>query len=168
VKQQLRHPRLHALGQFGIPQIFVLEVPGVPHGRVDIADVELPGSGDHALGDGVGAGDHEVVVGQVELLDRDRHQGEKEAMIAVGLYKLLNKGRLHFTAAEKTALVFGQNVEEAEDVGIGEDGEDLFQYPLSTAEGVEPVMNHSDPRLFRQETATIERHDKLAPLAIWH
>ena len=129
--------------------------------------MELPGSGDHALGDGVGAGDHEIVVGQVELLDRDRHQGKKEAVIAVGLDELLNEGRLHFAAAEETALVFRQDVEEAEDIGIGEDGEDLFQYPLSTAEGVEPVMDHSDARFFRQETATIERHDELASLAIW-
>ena len=88
-------------------------------------------------------------------------------MIAVGLHQLLDEGRLHLAAAEETALVFRQDVEEAEDIGIGKYGEYLFQYPLSTAKGVEPVMDHSDARFFRQETATIERHDELAFLAVW-
>ena len=49
-------------------------VPGVAHGGVHVAEMQLFGGGEHPLGHQVVAAEHQRVVGQIELLDRQRQQ----------------------------------------------------------------------------------------------
>lgn len=51
------------------------EVPGVAYRAVHVGDVNLVWARQDALGNAVGTRDDEVIVGDVELLDSNRHEG---------------------------------------------------------------------------------------------
>ena len=70
VQQQPRQRALDPALHPGLAQVLVLQVPGVAHGAVDVAHMELPRARQHALRHRVGGRHDQVVAGQVELLDR--------------------------------------------------------------------------------------------------
>ena len=63
-------PGLH----LGLPQVLVLQVPGVAHRRMHVGDMRLVGPGEDAVGDAVVARDHKIVTGHVELFHGERPQ----------------------------------------------------------------------------------------------
>src|SRR5690606_7757498 len=73
VQQPLRYPALQPAVKPTLPQVLMLEIPGIANGRIDIADMKLVRPGQHALGDGVSAGEHHIVCGHIKLLYGQRH-----------------------------------------------------------------------------------------------
>ena len=86
-------PALQAALEPRAGQVFVLRIPGIAHGGVHVADVQLVGPGQHALGDAVVARDHQVVARDVQLLDGQRHQRQVGRIFAPRQWQPLQKGR---------------------------------------------------------------------------
>ena len=72
-------PAPNAAVEADLPQVLVLQVPRVAHRRVAVADVQLLARRAHALGHRVRTGDHEIVGGHVEVLDRAREKRQVAA-----------------------------------------------------------------------------------------
>lgn len=148
VQNQLGDGTLEAVVEARLAQVLVREVPGVAYRAVHIGDVDLVWARQDALGDAVGARDDEVVVGDVELLDGNRHEGQIAAVVLLGTGELLNEACMGLFVLDKAALVFGQEVDEREQVGIWEDIENLLDNALGSSVDDEPVAYngyfHSD------------------------
>ena len=148
VQNQLGDGTLEAVVEARLAQVLVREVPGVAYRAVHIRDVDLVWARQDALGDAVGARDDEVVVGDVELLDGNRHEGQIAAVVLLGTGELLNEACMGLFVLDKAALVFGQEVDEREQVGIWEDIENLLDNALGSSVDDEPVAYngyfHSD------------------------
>ena len=76
VEDEPSQPPLHAPVKPRLREILVLHIPGIADGRVNVGYVELVRPRQHPLRHRVGAGDHHVVAGQVDLLYGERHQRE--------------------------------------------------------------------------------------------
>ena len=148
VQDELGYGTLEAVVEAGLAQVLVREVPGVADWAVHIGDVDLVWPRQDALGDAVRARDDEVVVGDVELLDGNRHERQITAVVLLGTRELLDEARMGLFVLDKAALVFGQEVDEREQVGIGENVEYLFDDALGSGVDDEPVTDngyfHSD------------------------
>ena len=75
VQDELGDGPLEAMVKTGLTQVLVREVPGVAYRAVHVGDVDLVWARQDALGNAVGTRDDEVIVGDVELLDSNRHEG---------------------------------------------------------------------------------------------
>ena len=148
MQDQLGDGTFEAMVEAGLAQVLVREVPCVAYRAMHIGDVNLVGARQDALGDAVGARDDKVVVGDVELLDGNRHEGKIAAVMLLGTGKLLDEARMGLFVLDEAALVFGQEIDEREQVGIGEDVEDLLDDALGSGVDDEPVADngyfHSD------------------------
>lgn len=148
VQDELGDGTLETMIETGLAQVLVREVPSVAYRAVHVGDVELVWARQDALGDAVGARDDEVIVGDVELLDGNRHEGQIAAVMLLGTRELLDEARMGRFILDEAALVFGQEVDEREQVGIWEDVEDLLDDALGTGVDDEPVTDngyfHSD------------------------
>src|SRR5450631_590477 len=78
--------------QTGLPQIFVLAIPGVADRTVAIANMELIGAGDYAFGYGVRTGKNEIEAGEIEALNRQREKPEQFAEEFCRKRKALQEG----------------------------------------------------------------------------
>lgn len=148
VQDELGDSTLEAVVEARLAQVLVREVPGVAYRAVHIRDVDLVWARQDALGDAVGARDDEVVVGDVELLDGNRHEGQIAAVMLLCPWELLDEACMGLFVLDEAALVFGQEVDEREQVGIGEDVENLLDDALGSSVDDEPVTDngyfHSD------------------------
>lgn len=148
VQNQLGDGPLEAVVEAGLAQVLVREVPGIAYRAVHVGDVDLVWPRQNALGDTVGARDDEVVVGDVELLDGYRHEGQIAAVVLLGTGEILDETRMGRFVLDEAALVFGQEVDEREQVGIWEDVENLFDNALGSGVDDEPIADngyfHSD------------------------
>lgn len=75
VQDELGEGTLEAVVEARFAQVLVREVPGVAYRAVHVGDVDLVWARQDALGNAVGTRDDEVIVGDVELLDSNRHEG---------------------------------------------------------------------------------------------
>jgi len=66
---------------------------------------------------------------RVELLDRQRHQRQVGAMEAPGHRHPLDEASGDLLVANEVTIAFGEEVEEAEQVRVGVDVEDLLEHP---------------------------------------
>lgn len=139
---------LETMIETGLAQVLVREIPSVTYRAVHVGDVNLVWARQDALGDAVGARDDEVVVGDVELLDGNRHEGQIAAVVLLGPGELLDKACMGLFVLDKAALVLGQEVDEGKQIGIWEDVEDLLDDTLSSSVNNKPVADngyfHSD------------------------
>lgn len=142
VQDELGDGPLKAMVKTGLAQVLVREVPGVAYRAVHIGDVELVWARQDALGDAVGARDDEVVVGDVELLDGNRHEGQIAAVMLLCPWELLNEARMGLFVLDETALAFGQEVDEREQISIREDVENLLDDALGPGIDDEPVTDN--------------------------
>lgn len=148
VQDELGDGTFEAVVEAGLAQVLVREVPGVAYRAVHVGDMDLVWTRQDALGDAVGARDDEVVVGDVELLNGNRHEGQIAAVVLLGTRELLDEARMGLFVLDEAALVFGQEVDEREQVGIREDIENLLDDALGSGVDDEPVTDngyfHSD------------------------
>lgn len=148
VQDELGDGPLEAVVKTGLAQVLVREVPSVAYRAVHVGDVELVWARQDALGDAVGARDDEVIVGDVELLDGNRHEGQIAAVMLLCPWELLDEACMGLFVLDEAALVFGQEVDEREQVGIREDVENLLDDALGSGVDDEPVTDngyfHSD------------------------
>lgn len=148
VQDELGDGPLEAVVKTGLAQVLVREVPGVAYRAVHIGDVNLVWPRQDTLGDAMRTRDDEVVVGDVELLDCNRHEWQIAAVVLLGSRELLDKTRMGLFVLDETALVFGQEIDEREQVGIREDVENLLDDALGSSVDDEPVTDngyfHSD------------------------
>ena len=148
VQDELGDGPFEAVVEARLAQVLVREVPGIAYGAVHIGDVDLVWARQDALGDAVGTRDDEVVVGDVELLDGNRHKGQIAAVVLLSTRELLDEACMGLFVLDKAALVFGQEVDEREQVGIREDVENLLDNALGSGVNDEPVTDngyfHSD------------------------
>lgn len=148
VQDELGDSTFETMVEARLAQVLVREVPGIAYRAVHIGDMDLVWPRQNALGDAVGARDDEVVVGDVELLDGNRHEGQIAAVMLLCPWELLDEARMGRFVLDEAALVLGQEVDESEQVGIWEDVEDLLDDTLSTGVDDEPVADngyfHSD------------------------
>lgn len=75
VQDELGEGALEAVVEARFAQVLMREVPGVAYRAVHVGDVDLVWARQDALGNAVGTRDDEVIVGDVELLDSNRHEG---------------------------------------------------------------------------------------------
>lgn len=143
VQDELGEGALEAVVEARFAQVLMREVPGIADGAVHIGDVDLVWPGQDAFGDTVRARDDEVVVGDVELLDGNRHEGQITAVVLLGAGEFLDEARTGLLILDEIALAVGQEVDEREQVGIGEDVQDLFDDALGTGIDDEPVTDNS-------------------------
>lgn len=143
VQDELGESTLEAVVEAGFAQVLMREVPGIADGAVHIGDVDLIWSGQDAFGDTVRARDDEVVVGDVELLDGNRHEGQITAVVLLGAREFLDEARMGLFILDEIALAVGQEIDEREQVGIREDVQDLFDDALGTGIDDEPVTDNS-------------------------
>lgn len=143
MQDELGEGALEAVVEARFAQVLMREVPGIADGAVYIGDVDLVGPGQDAFGDAVRARDDEVVVGDVELLDGNRHEGQIAAIVLLGSGEFLDETRMGLLILDEIALAVGQEVDECEQVGIGEDVQDLFDDALGTGIDDKPVTDNS-------------------------
>lgn len=148
VQNQLGDGPLEAVVEARLAQVLVREVPGVAYRAVHVGDVNLVWARQDTLGNAVGTRDDEVVVGDVELLDGNRHEGQIAAVVLLGTRELLDEARMGLFVLDEAALVFGQEVDEREQIGIWKDVENLLDDALGSGVDDEPVTDngyfHSD------------------------
>lgn len=142
MQDKLGDDALEAVVKTGLAQVLVREVPGVADWAVHVGDVDLVWPRQDALGDAMRARDDEVVVGDVELLDGNRHEGQIAAVMLLCPWELLNEARMGLFVLDEAALVFGQEVDEREQVGIREDVENLLDDALGPGIDDEPVTDN--------------------------
>lgn len=143
VQDELGEGTLEAVVETRLAQVLMREIPGIADGAVHIGDMNLVWSGQDAFGDTVRARDDEVVVGDVELLYGKRHEGQITAVVLLGAGEFLDEARMGLFILDEIALTVGQEVNEREQVGIGEDVQDLFDDALGTGIDDEPVTDNS-------------------------
>lgn len=143
VQDELGEGTLEAVVEAGFAQVLMREIPGIADGAVHIGDVDLVWPGQDAFGDAVRARDDEVVIGDVELLDGNRHEGQIAAIVLLGAGEFLDETRMGLFILDEIALAVGQEVDERKQVGIGEDVQDLFDDALGTGIDDEPVTDNS-------------------------
>src|ERR1700723_3788110 len=102
--------------QFLVPQILMLQIPGIAHRRVAIADMQLVGPGDNAFCDRMTVGDNEVVSRQIELLNRNLHQREKIPVYARDEDELLQEAGLKCLAQELVTKPALGEIDQAENI----------------------------------------------------
>jgi hypothetical protein len=83
-----------------------------------IADVQLVGTGDHAFGDGMGGGEDYIVVFEVELLDRQGHEGQVILETILGTGKVLEKGCADLASIEVTVGIAGFEIDQGMEIRI--------------------------------------------------
>ncbi len=93
-----------------------------------------------ALGDAVAARDHEIVVAQIELLDRERHQEQQLAIEMLHERDLLHEARARSLAAEEAALLVRNKIDERENVRFRVAVDDVLEYAFCSAIDDTPVM----------------------------
>jgi len=133
-----------AAGIAAFAQVAVLHVPRISNGRVNVGDVDLIRAGQYPLGDRIAARDDKIVAGQVELLDRNRHQRQEEPMMILNKRHLLQEAGANRADSEPRAIGRRQEVEQRKYVSGRIAPQDLAQHALSAADGVKPVMNNGD------------------------
>ena len=152
VQDELGEGTLEAVVEARFAQVLVREIPGIADGAVHIGNVDLIWSGQDAFGNTVRARDDEVVIGDVELLDGDWHEGQITAIVLLGSGEFLDETRMGLLILDEIALAVGQEVDECEQVGIGEDVQDLFDDALGTGIDDKPV---TDDSYFHSDTSPL-------------
>src|SRR3989344_3272646 len=89
-----RHKLLDHLREPEILRIFLTIIPGIPHRRVHITDMERLRPCDNAFGITRRIRQHDVVFTEIELLDGQRHQRREKAMAFARERQMVEKRRI--------------------------------------------------------------------------
>ena len=119
--------------------------------------MQLPRPGDHPLGDRVVGGDDEVVAGQVELLDGERHQAEIFAEMLPGEGQTLDETGADRPALEEAALRIGQHVADRKEIGLRPDLQHLLNHTLGAGIALQPFMDDGDLHAARSSGSKASR-----------
>ena len=146
VQEVARERAPEALGDGGFAQILLLQIPGVTHRRVAIADVQLPRCGENTLGHGVRIADDQIILREVQLLDGERHDRQQALVDMFDEGNFLQDGGLDRLALQAGAVALRHAVDQAEDIGFGKHRQHDFEDFLGAGIGVQPLMDQSDSR----------------------
>ena len=78
-------------------------IPGVTHGGVHVAEMQLIRGRQHALGHQVAAADHQLRIPKIDLLDRQGQQRQILLHVADPPWELLNRTGADAAPAQPTA-----------------------------------------------------------------
>ena len=111
---------------------------------MNVADVQLVGAGDHTFRHCVGAGNHEIITGKINLLNREgKRQVGPEPLSGKG--QVLDQAGARHAPLEEGSIPGRQKIDQAEEIRGGEHGEELFRHSLGASIGLEPFVNDGDP-----------------------
>ncbi len=127
------------------PEVVVVTVPHVPHGRVAVAEVPRPRRHPHAFGHAVRAGDHEVEAGEVEGGGGGREEGQVAAVVRLDSGQVLDEGRADVARLELRGHG-AAHVQEREDGRVGKQAGQREQHLLATAHARQPVVDERGGR----------------------
>ena len=107
----------------------------------------LVGSGDHPPRKSRGGGEDKIVARDIELLDEERAQGEKIAVVVSHARKAVQGRRAKGISREVKRLYLRvEEVEKREDVGIRKEPAEPCEHALPATKVRAPVVNNRDPR----------------------
>ena len=150
--------------QPGLAQVLVLQVPGVAHRAVDVADMELPRPGQHALRHRVGArkprgrsrtgrAARSPAASAARYLRKCRRAKGRRWM------KVVRTGR----PPRKPRSPRRQEVADREEVGLRPDLQQLLEHPLGARVALQPLVHDRDlhgalaPRRGQQSQQALRR-----------
>ena len=158
-RAQHRHRQRHdhageppAVGTVGM-----VLIPQVAHRRMAIADVHGIWMRDDALRRAGLAGDHEIVAGEVQLLERGRHQGKILLIELGGERQLADVGRGDLVAVDQRARLL-RDVDVREDVGLRVEQAEFFQDLFAATHADEPIVD--DRNAHRHSSSPLSRAHK--------
>jgi len=99
----------------------------------------------HALGDRMTAGYHQVVIAEVQLFNGDGHQGQIHPVTAPNERHTLKKrrcagpGDAYFISVRRR-----QHIKQTKQVGIRQAPEHGGQHALCPTDRIQPVMHHGN------------------------
>ena len=140
----LRTPR----SMFDLLRILRLKVPGIAHRRVAIADMQLVRARDDAFGNRMAVADHDVITGHIELLDGHRHERQEPPVEVLNEGHLLQEGRVDLPAAEASAMLLRQAVDQRIEVGVRKLRQHDLEHFLGASIGREPLVYECDFMVF--------------------
>src|SRR5882757_455828 len=121
--------------------------------------MQLVGARDDALRRGVGGGDHQIVVGEIELLDGDGKERQIAPIAGLRERKLLNETRTRNQPGEKIAAILWQVAHQRVEIGLREQADDFSKYSLSAPLDHQPVVynrnSHADAESFGSRIANL-------------
>jgi len=121
--------------------VVVVQVPHVPEWAVHVTDVQLVGTGKSPLCNGVVRRHDDLVIGKVELFDREWGKGKIVPVGALREGKLLNERGLNRFSLQKAALLLQHEVDQAVEGRIRKDLDHLFEYPFGSRIHRKPVVD---------------------------
>ncbi len=164
MQQHARELGLDAALQTGFVQVLVLQIPGVADGRMHVADMQLVGAGQHALGDRMTAGNDQIIGRHVQLLDGQRHQWQVLLVVGARLRQLLDEGGGGAFAAEVDAVFIGKKIDDGEQISVRPDGAQAGEHTLGAGVRHQPIVNdgnfHGMTSLIEKEAASRETGTK--------
>jgi hypothetical protein len=108
--------------------------------------MELAGIGKTALCHGMAIRDDNIILGEIVLFDRKRHQREQVAMKMARKRKLLKEAGSYLAVLEVASELLRQEIQGAKDISPRKDLEHSFQYFLGASVGNKPFVNYSYAR----------------------
>jgi hypothetical protein len=118
-------------------------------GVMAIADMELAGPLAHALGNGMGRREYQVIGGKIEPFNRKGHERQVGAVPFPNKRQALDE-RGPCLLEDPMAVPVGQKIYEAVKVSIGIKSQHLLDHLLRSSIGYQPIMNdgnlHGFPR----------------------
>ena len=106
--------------------------------------MQLIRSGEHSLGHGIGAGDDQLVAGEIELLDGEGHERQIVPVPVPGAGEPLDERGSRGPAPQEVPLLLRDEVDQAEEIGLGIQNEQLLQHPLGAGVGHQPIVDNGD------------------------
>ena len=88
--------------------------------------------------------ENQVVARDIQLLDGERHEGKKTPVAPLHARNPLQERGVDSSAPQKTALGRGHEIDQAEHVGSGVNGQHLFQHPFRAGIGDQPIVHDGD------------------------
>jgi hypothetical protein len=103
---------------------------------MDVGDVDLVGTGDDPLGHSATARYHKIVLREIKLLDRERHQRQKHPVPPSDARDILQERGVRTLYTEPLTVTLRKYVKERVYVGLGIAAQYLLQDALGTAKHV--------------------------------
>jgi hypothetical protein len=98
----------------------------------------------HSLGNGVTAGNNQVVRREIKLLHRQWHERKVLSECSMSKGELLKEGSVYWFVQDESTLIRWQKIHKTEQVRLGKAEKDLLKDTVSAGICHQPVMNDSD------------------------
>ena len=153
--RKIPHPEIvqharnqQALEQRRVTQIFMVMAPHIADGRMAVTDVQRVRPRDHTLGAGGTGGDDQVILRQIQALERSWHESQKILVQLSGKRDFLDKRGPHIILLkmlrERTRVIH-QRI----DHGLWKHLVHLVHHPVGTGVAHQPVMHNGYPQIFQ-------------------